>query len=807
MPASGLQITRVAVRDLDRARDTPLPAGVFTTDGVSIVDDPDVDVVLELLGGLEPARVLVLRALAAGKPVVTGNKELLASAGAELEAAAHAGAADLAFEAAVAGGIPLIRPLRESLAGDRVTRILGIVNGTTNYILTQMSDRGWGFEQALEEATRLGYAEADPTADVDGFDAAAKCAILASIAFDARVTTDDVYREGITGVTAQDIADAARLGYVVKLLAIAELDHDDITVRVHPAMVPTEHPLASVRDAFNAVFIEAENAGQLMFYGRGAGGEPTATSVVGDLVRVARHLAFGGRMQGAEGVGLARRIRPMGDTHGQYYLNLHVEDRPGVLAEIAEAFGRHGVSIERVWQEGFGEEAALVFITHRAQEAALPGDGDRAPRPRLRSRGRQPAPRGGRGVSPEPVMHGAHQWRGLIEEYRDRLPVSDATPVITLREGGTPLVHSEALSAHTGAEVWLKYDGANPTGSFKDRGMTLAISKAVEEGAEAVVCASTGNTSASAAAYAAKAGLTCAVLVPKGKIAMGKMAATLVHGARMLEVEGNFDASLDLARDLAARYPVTLVNSVNPFRLQGPEDGGVRDLRHARPRPRHPLRAGGQRREHLESLDGVLGVPGRRHDRRAAAAVRVPGGRRRAAGHGRAGGRPADDRHGDPDRQPCIVGPRDRGCARLRGRHLVGHRPPDPGRLPVGRARGAVRGACERRERRRACCRPTRRGAIPAGAVVVCILTGHGLKDPEWAISGAAHPGDGAGRRGDRRRRARPGLVVAIGSARHARLRLACQRPRPTSARGSTRSGSRSTSATSSRSTRTRARR
>jgi homoserine dehydrogenase len=363
-----LEITRVAVRDLARERDVPLAPEAFTTDGVSIVDDPDVDIVLELLGGLEPARALVLRALEAGTPVVTGNKELVAHASAELEAASHAGAADIAYEAAVAGGIPLIRPLRESLAGDRVTRILGIVNGTTNYILTQMSDHGWGFDDALAEAQRLGYAEADPAADVEGYDAAAKCAILASIAFDTTVTIDDVYREGITKITPQDIRDAARLGYVVKLLAIAELDDGDVSVRVHPAMVPAAHPLASVRDAFNAVFVEAEKAGQLMFYGRGAGGEPTGTSVIGDLIRVARHLAYGGRMQGAESSSLGRRLRPMDDTHGQYYLNLHVEDRPGVLAEIAEVFGRNGVSIERVWQEGFGHEAALVFITHRAQE-------------------------------------------------------------------------------------------------------------------------------------------------------------------------------------------------------------------------------------------------------------------------------------------------------------------------------------------------------------------------------------------------------------------------------------------------------
>jgi homoserine dehydrogenase len=366
-----LAITRVAVRDLDRPRDVPLSPGMFTTDGVSIVDDPDVDIVLELLGGIEPARTLALRALAARKPVVSGNKELLANAGAELEDAAAASAVDLAYEAAVAGGIPLIRPLRESLAGDRVTRMLGIVNGTTNYILTQMAERGWGFDEALAEAQRLGYAEADPTADVEGADAAAKCAILASIAFDARVTIDDVFREGITRVTAADIADAGRLGYVIKLLAIAELDDGEISVRVHPAMVPSAHPLANVRDAYNAVFIEADKAGRLMFYGRGAGGEPTGTSVIGDLIRVARHLVYGGRMQSADGDMPERRIRPMAEAHGQYYLNLHVEDRPGVLAEIAEVFGRNDVSIERVWQEGAGEEASLVFITHRAMEGAF----------------------------------------------------------------------------------------------------------------------------------------------------------------------------------------------------------------------------------------------------------------------------------------------------------------------------------------------------------------------------------------------------------------------------------------------------
>jgi homoserine dehydrogenase len=365
-----LKVTRVAVRDVSRDRGLGLDPSAYTTDGVSIVDDPDVDIVCELLGGTEPARSLILRALGNGKSVVTANKELLATNGKELFDAADAAGVDLSFEAAVAGGIPLIGPLKRSLAGERLSRILGIVNGTTNFILTQMSEHGWAFDDALAEAQRLGYAEADPTADVEGFDAAAKCAIIASIAFSTRVVASDVFREGIADVQAQDIADAARLGYVVKLLAIAELEDGEVSVRVHPAMVPASHPLASVRDAFNAVFVEGGNIGQLMFYGRGAGGDPTAVAVVGDLADVARN-----RVAGTRGIGCTcvyeRRIRPMDDTHGQFYLNLHVEDGPGVLAEIADHFGRNGVSIERVWQEGSGDEATLVFITHRTQESAF----------------------------------------------------------------------------------------------------------------------------------------------------------------------------------------------------------------------------------------------------------------------------------------------------------------------------------------------------------------------------------------------------------------------------------------------------
>ena len=348
-------------------------------DPIAVVEDPDVDIVCELIGGLEPAGALVLAAFDRDKPVVTANKELLATRGRELFDASDAKGLDLYFEAAVGGGIPLIRPLKESLTGERLRRVMGIVNGTTNFILTKMSEEGRGFADVLADAKRLGYAEADSSADVDGHDAAAKCAILASIAFNARVVASDVFREGIAGVTIEDIEFARRLGYVVKLLAIAEMggrdegdepgeDGDErIAVRVHPAMIPAAHPLASVRDAYNAVFVEGPNVGELMFYGRGAGGEPTATAVVGDLVSVARNL-----LAGARGVGCTcfheRTIRPMEEMTGQYYILLRVEDRPGVLAEIASVFGEGDVSIKSVWQEGSGEDAQLVFITHRARE-------------------------------------------------------------------------------------------------------------------------------------------------------------------------------------------------------------------------------------------------------------------------------------------------------------------------------------------------------------------------------------------------------------------------------------------------------
>ena len=363
-----IEVVAVAVRSLTKERD--VPEGVeklFTTDPHEVVRNPDVDIVVEAMGGIEPARTLLLEAIANGKHVVTANKELLASLGQELFDAAEAKGVDLYFEAAVAGGIPLIHPLKESLAGERITKVMGIVNGTTNFILTRMAEDGLDFGQALAEAERLGYTELDPTADIEGFDPAAKAAILASIAFNARVVSGDVYREGIADITAQDIVFAQRLGYTVKLLAIAEQQDGEIAVRVHPAMIPNHHPLASVRDNLNAVFVEGERVGELMFYGRGAGGGPTGTSVVGDVLDVARNIISGGR-----GVGCTcyadKPIRSIEMMWSQYYILLNVADQSGVLATVAHAFGDNDVSIKSVWQEGIGSEAQLVLITHRALE-------------------------------------------------------------------------------------------------------------------------------------------------------------------------------------------------------------------------------------------------------------------------------------------------------------------------------------------------------------------------------------------------------------------------------------------------------
>ncbi|KFF99585.1 homoserine dehydrogenase [Streptomyces europaeiscabiei] len=371
-----VELAGVAVRRPSRVREGIDPA-LVTTDATALVKRGDIDVVVEVIGGIEPARSLITTAFEHGASVVSANKALLAQDGAALHAVAGDHDADLYYEAAVAGAIPLIRPLRESLAGDKINRVMGIVNGTTNFILDKMDSTGAGYQEALDEATALGYAEADPTADIEGFDAAAKAAILAGIAFHSRVRLDDVYREGMAEVTAADFASAKNMGCTIKLLAICEraADGGSVTARVHPAMIPLTHPLASVRGAYNAVFVESDAAGQLMFYGPGAGGAPTASAVLGDLVAVCRN-----RLAGSTGPGesayAALPVSPMGEVVTRYHISLDVADKPGVLAQVATVFAEHGVSIDTVRQQGRqdgGGEASLVVVTHRASDASLSG--------------------------------------------------------------------------------------------------------------------------------------------------------------------------------------------------------------------------------------------------------------------------------------------------------------------------------------------------------------------------------------------------------------------------------------------------
>ncbi|MCL3860438.1 homoserine dehydrogenase [Actinotalea sp. K2] len=368
-----LEIVGIAVRDVQAPRDAVVDRALLTDDASALVDRSDV--VIEVMGGIEPARTLLLRAIDGGAAVVTANKALLGHDGPTLYAAADRAGVDLYFEAAVAGAIPLVRPVRESLAGDRVTRVLGIVNGTTNYVLDEMTTKGLDAAQAVRQAQALGFAEADPTADVEGHDAAAKAAILASLAFHTRVSTDDVHCEGITGVTAQDVRWAAQTGHVIKLLAIAERIGDGaVAVRVHPALVPADHPLASVHGGFNAVFVEAEAAGELMFYGRGAGGAPTASAILGDVVTVARHRVGGGKGP-VESSYADLGVLDIGEATTRYQIVLRVADRPGVLAQVSAELAGHGVSIETVRQArsdlGGDEQADLLLVTHASRDAAL----------------------------------------------------------------------------------------------------------------------------------------------------------------------------------------------------------------------------------------------------------------------------------------------------------------------------------------------------------------------------------------------------------------------------------------------------
>ncbi|CAB5009414.1 MAG: homoserine dehydrogenase [Actinobacteria bacterium] len=365
-----LELVKIAVKDMEKAR-PGIAKKLLTSDADSIVNDADIEIIIEVMGGIEPARKLLLTAMKNGKSVITANKALLAKHGAELYDAASANGVDLYYEASVGGAIPILRPLRDSIVGDHVTRIMGIVNGTTNYILTKMDEDGSAFANVLKEAQALGYAETDPTADVEGHDAAAKAAILAGLAFHSRVSVDDVFCEGISGITATDVSVAKAIDHVIKLLAIAELTSDNkISVRVHPTLIPRSHPLASVRNAFNAVFVEAQSAGELMFYGRGAGGEPTASAILGDLIAVARHKS-GGSLGAGESAYADLEIAAISSVKTRYLIRLNVTDRPGVLATVAQIFASHNVSIQTVRQSGRGEDAELIVMTHGASDAAL----------------------------------------------------------------------------------------------------------------------------------------------------------------------------------------------------------------------------------------------------------------------------------------------------------------------------------------------------------------------------------------------------------------------------------------------------
>ena len=365
-----LELVKVAVKDIKAKRDG-IATSLLTDDPYSVVNDPEIDLIIEVIGGISPAKELILAAFKNGKSVVTANKALLAKEGAALYQAAGEANVDLYYEAAVAGAIPILRPLRESLVGYHVTRIMGIVNGTTNYILTKMDESGTAFVDALKQAQELGFAEADPTADVEGIDASDKAAILAGLAFHSRVTDKDVYREGITKITATDVKVAKAMDMVIKLLAITELTASgEISVRVHPALISRTHPLASVRESFNAVFVEAQSAGQMMFYGKGAGGEPTASAVLGDLVAIARHKVLGG-IGPKESDYASLKIAPMGETKTRYLIRLNVADKPGVLESVAHVFASQSVSIQTVRQTGAGDKAELIIMTHTSTESAL----------------------------------------------------------------------------------------------------------------------------------------------------------------------------------------------------------------------------------------------------------------------------------------------------------------------------------------------------------------------------------------------------------------------------------------------------
>ena len=366
---ASLEVKKILVRNLTKARKLPVPPSMLTENVGDIIDDPEISICIEVMGGINPAKDYILAAIGAGKNIVTANKDLIASHGSEIFDAAAEKQVDVRFEASVAGGIPIIRPLKVCLAANKIYEVMGIINGTTNFILTKMTAQGSSFADVLKEAQDLGYAEADPTADVEGHDAARKLAILASIAFNSRVVLDNVYLEGITKITASDIQYAKELGYVIKLLGIAKETDGQIEARVHPVFISKTHPLASVNDAFNAIFVKGDAIGEAMFYGPGAGEMPTASAIMGDVVQVARNVVGNNTGFGICTCYEDKPIKPIGQVEAKYYIRVTVKDQPGVLASIASVFGNQGVSIGSVIQKRHGSEyAEIVLVTHEVQE-------------------------------------------------------------------------------------------------------------------------------------------------------------------------------------------------------------------------------------------------------------------------------------------------------------------------------------------------------------------------------------------------------------------------------------------------------
>ena len=719
-----------------------------------MVGDPDVDIVVEVIGGIEPARTLIVEALMGGKPVVTANKELIATHGRELFETAEGAGVDILFEASVGGGIPLIRPLRESLAGDRIRRVMGIVNGTTNYILTNMTDAGASFADALAEAQALGLRRGRS-------DRRRRRVRRRGEGRDHRV--DRVRRargrrRRVPRGHHRDHARRHRVGTRPRLRREAARGGGGVRRRGRGARAsrdgPVRHPLASVRDSFNAVFIEGDAVGELMLYGRGAGGGPTASAVLGDLVDAAKNLVEG-RKGATMGTLAPKPIRAIDDVESQFYLMMEVPDRPVCSRAIATEFEQFGVSIRSMQQRDKGDEARLIFVTHKARESDL-RDTVRALRDVEQVHRVGAVLRGDGGER----RVGASRRRGpaLIEaRTASTCPVTDATPVITLLEGNTPLLDAPRVAQRAGiARVYLKVEGLNPTGSFKDRGMTMAISIAVERDAKVVICASTGNTSASAAAYAARAGLLCAVVIPEGQIALGKLAQALIHGARVVPVHGTFDrGARDRARaGGAARRRGRQLGE--PGAHRGPEDGLVRDRRRAGRRPDRALDPGRQRRQHHRLLAGLLRV--------------------RASS-------------GAPTRTPRMLGLAGRGCGAARARRAgarIPRRSPPRSRSATrrrGRARStratsragtSARSPTRRSSRPTACSRPTKGCFVePASAASVAgLLQAVGRRPargrrrrgvhrhrpraqgPEPRHRRGAGRRSGRRRRGDRRRRA-----------------------------------------------------